>query len=118
MARRVSDELIERIAQAIEELDILEVIKEKIRWEVVRILNLRPGGRDTDLAYMIGLGLPIPGTEDYTMSFLPLQDDAYAEVSRLVRSLYDRAQQEVDAMHQARSTAMNGHKTQAGLIVP
>lgn len=118
MARRVSDEIAAKIVRAIEELPILEVIKEKIRWEAVPILNLQPGS-NTNLMFMAGLGLPVPGTEDYIMPFLPLQDDAYEEIARLVGTLYEQAQKDVDEEYAARAVALNGHrKTAGGLIIP
>lgn len=115
MAARVSTLIAERIKTAVEELQAPQMIKDRLEWEIVPGLKPTPDG-GMSLIFMVGLGLPVPGTEDRIMPFAMLEDDKQGEVTRIVRSLYDRAQGELDAA--AGIPAGQSRKSAGGLLIP
>jgi hypothetical protein len=120
---RISDGIIERVLEAIEGLAVLQAIKDTIGYEVTPALFMRPEG--TILAYMIAIGLPVPGEhvpadQDHVLYMHPLEDPhaPQEEVDQVVRELYRQAQQEADAIRVKRAIAGNGHKRPLGGLHP
>lgn len=109
---RISDNMISRVEAAIRELEVLQVIRDGIGYEVTPAFLLG-GPAGLILSYMIAISLPVPGPEgDHVLYALPV-DDSHAPqeaVSQAVRQLYRQAQDEADATRTRRAVAGNGHE--------
>jgi hypothetical protein len=111
--RRLSDGVAEMVLKAIQELAILDIVRQEIEWEVLPFVG---GGA---VGWLIGIGLPTAGG-DYEMPFGPLNDPhSQAETSNLVLMLYMKAAEKA-AVAGARSGApSNGGKASpGGLALP
>lgn len=95
MSQRVSDGVAEMVKRAIGGLPVLQTIKDEIDWEVIPALQQAPDGSAV-LVFMIGIGLPIPGTGDRNMPFAAIDDDREELVALVVRQLYGRVQADLD----------------------
>lgn len=121
MARRTSDRLALRITDAIAALQIPQAIKDQIEWDVFPALVNRGG---PVLAFMVAISLPVPGSvdDDHILYMAPLDDPnaRQADVNTLIAGLYEKTQEEVDAMRIQLARASNGHpKTSpGGLALP
>jgi hypothetical protein len=120
---RISEGVTTRVLAAIEGLEVLQAIRDTIGWEVSPFLLMKPGG--PILAYMIALGLPVPGAasaadQDHVLYMHPLEDPhaPQEDVDQVVRELYRQAQEEADAIRARIAIAGNGHKRTPGGLYP
>lgn len=113
--KRLSDGITDRVKKAIRELEILEVERQAIEWEVMPFVT-----EDSSVGWLIGIGLPVPATGDTIMPFTPLNDvHSQAEISRIVRALYEGTAIQVDQETGKITAASNGHgESPGGLIIP
>lgn len=116
---RISDGVTDRVLAAIDRLEVLQAIKDDIGYEVSPALLARQNGMI--LAFMIAIGLPVPGApsaadQDHVLYMHPLEDPhaSQEEVDRIVRELYRQAQEEADAIRARRAVGGNGHKRSPG----
>ena len=111
--KRVSEVAGALVVKAIEGLEILAVEREKIEWEVT------PFVADGEVRWLVGIGLPIPLTNDTEMPFAMIGDPHDGEnIARVVWALYVKASQDVDEAAKRIKAASNGHqKSPGGLIV-
>jgi hypothetical protein len=121
--RRLSDIVAEYVRQGIEALGD-EGQRDDLEWEVLPGADAQGG-----IAWLVGIGLPVPGTQDYQMPFAPVPDPHNADdIARLVRVLYglvsggdiaDAAESLYGGLKQAGSPGPAAHRTSpGGLIVP
>jgi hypothetical protein len=106
MSLRVSDGIIVMIRTAIDGLDILRAIKDRIEWEVIPTLKHDSGGY-ANLVFMVGIGLPVPGTTDRIMPFYLVEDDTPEQITRVVRMLYASVQEDLDKLQGSRVEDMS-----------
>ena len=95
MSLRVSDGVIGMVRLAIDGLDTLQVIKDRIEWEVIPMLKQGDDGMGI-LVFMVGIGLAIPGTNDRIMPFILVENDQQNDITRAVRILYASVQKDID----------------------
>jgi hypothetical protein len=120
VADRLSDRIAKTIDATVEDMDIPEVVKDQLEYEVVPFMapDMQQRG-SVNLHYMLGLGLPA-STGDSVMLFHPIEDPHDEdEIGRLVRLVFADVQQQVSEIELGKAAGLNGHKKSAGgLLLP
>jgi hypothetical protein len=117
--KRLADIAAGHVQAAIEGLDLLAVDREKIEWEVFPFV-----GMDGSAHWLVGVGLPVPLTDDSIMPFSMIDPHDPPGIARVVRGLYEKVIEEVAEEARKVTSAANGHgkagggTTPGGLIVP
>jgi hypothetical protein len=113
--KRLADRVAEVVTGTLEDLEIPGLVRDSIEWEVAPFMKMDPSTRGPVMAYMIGVGLPVPATGDSVMPFLPL-DDAHDndEIRRITQALFTGAQEETAKLQQKAVAAANGSKQSPG----
>jgi hypothetical protein len=113
--KRLSSAIAEAVRQAIDETMMLAADRDVLEWEVIPVV-----GMDRSVRWLVGIGLPVPATEDSMMPFAPLSDPhSQDEIKQLVRALYEAAVNQVAEAAAKISSSSNGHReSPGGLILP
>jgi hypothetical protein len=116
MVARIADIAAGKIEQAIEELQVPQVVKDSIAWDIV------PAVSPNSYEFMLVLVVPIPGTTDQALLLKPPSFDAFddqAVISELVRGRLHEVQERADQLAADLRVKANGHKTSpGGLALP
>lgn len=118
MSVRLTDMAVERVLAALGGLQVPQVVKDQIEWEVMPSM-----GRDGSLAYVPMIGLPVPNTaDDFEMAIGAPGLDPHApqaEWDRAVRLLVEQVQVQSAERAMRNASPQNGHKTSpGGLALP
>jgi len=118
---RLSDAVGPKIISAIDVLDVPQVVKDSIEWELVPALIPSGAPGEFGFTYMLALSLPVPGASDYVMHVAQLEDPhvSQPEFTKAVRALYASVQREADDRQlQDTSPANGGKMSPGGLALP
>lgn len=120
--KRVTDDLAVKVQQAIQGLEILEVARDLVVWDVFPVLGAAPRTMEANVGFFIGIGLTVPGTGDHVINYQGLTDPYDDEaVTRAVRGLYKVAEEDAARVSLAALKDANGHRPGnpgGGLIPP
>lgn len=112
---RITDIAAAKVETAIEELQVPQVVKDSITWEVVPLVS------PAAFRFALVVCVPVPGSADKVLQLDAREAfDAFEDQSRindLVRNQVHEAQARADQVaSQARAQA-NGHKSPGGLFL-
>ena len=111
MSDRITDVAAARVLAAIEALQVPQVVKDSIKWDVVPAIS--PNG----FQFMVAIAVPVPGTEDIALRLEPPAFDPFADqgiINELVRQRLAGAQEDADRYSMRAKIPQNGHKTTPG----
>ncbi|MCW2930050.1 MAG: hypothetical protein JWM19_1012 [Actinomycetia bacterium] len=117
--KRLSDHIAALVTAEINALEIPGALKDQLEWEILPIALSAPGG-GLGVTWLIGIGVPVPGTGDWEFPFRVLSDPhGKSEVRELVKSMYAVAQAAADTAQLKARAAGNGHRmSRGGLELP
>jgi hypothetical protein len=119
---RISDQVQAKVIAAVEALDITTEERGQTGWEINPALLSAGPGMMPQLGFVIGISVPVPGTEDdHILHMEPVLNPhaSQEEVSALVAKLHTGAYAEAREKRVRIAVAANGEKrTEGGLVLP